>query len=234
MNTSHRLELTHNYSCPITGLPTPYYGILVDKHWGRDIDMFIILPRLSQCARFSVDPYTEYGITEEEAQLIEQGNQRLFEQRMLRYHALISTETDYSRLIVEQGEADDRFWAEVDARLSPEALAALNRANHDAAPIECRANALRALGIEPPPESVFAYFRRLLGEPLNRAPLSAMEADPSWMPIDSNCGKDCKEAIDAAATLLRCARNAGGSRILNYERKVIELTRETCETFIYG
>lgn len=50
--------------------------------------------------------------------------------------------------------------------------------------------------------NIFDYFVKLLGE------------DPSDdtlrdLPVDSNCGDDCKKAIDAAATLLERAAMAG-------------------------
>jgi len=54
------------------------------------------------------------------------------------------------------------------------------------------------------------------------------------MPIDSNCGNDCKEAIDAAKKLVKKIHEAWGNDRPNYVSNVVEAAMRTCRIFITG
>ena len=51
--------------------------------------------------------------------------------------------------------------------------------------------------------NIYEYFTQKLG----RRPADVTFKD---LPVDSNCGDDCKRAIDAAAILIDADSNAGG------------------------
>ena len=71
--------------------------------------------------------------------------------------------------------------------------------------------------------NIYNYFARKLG---------AVPADKTFkdLPVDSNCGDDCKKAIDAAATLIDADSNAGG-----INREVIrDIAFHACQVYWRG
>jgi len=83
------------------------------------------------------------------------------------------------------------------------------------------------------PGSVLDYFRATLGEP------SADNAEEfQAMPLASNCGDECRQAIDTAAAFRAKVINAFGLETDRWypekARAVRELAEETCRCFITG
>jgi len=74
--------------------------------------------------------------------------------------------------------------------------------------------------------NVFEYFRKHLGENPSDDTLRGLS-------IDSNCGEDCKKAIDAAATLLERARMAGTVKFHDCQA-IRRATNDIVETFWRG
>jgi len=69
------------------------------------------------------------------------------------------------------------------------------------------------------PNNVFDYFTDLIGVEPN---------DPTLkdLPLDSQCGQDCREAIDDAAKLMR--------RYDHDHAMLIDMLNETVESFRHG
>jgi hypothetical protein len=87
-----------------------------------------------------------------------------------------------------------------------------------------------------PPETVAAYFERVLGAKLEPGKPhcppehAASPSHPSFT-IDTACGEECVAAIDAAAPLQGHARLAFGER---YDAQLIDITRHIVLCYIYG
>lgn len=88
--------------------------------------------------------------------------------------------------------------------------------------------------------TVLAYFRKYF--PNHSFAQKRFEADLQSIPINSNCGYDCKKAIDAARKLLKSLDNAWGEegsrwehpRGRDYRKNVLDATVHTVAVFIVG
>ena len=74
--------------------------------------------------------------------------------------------------------------------------------------------------------NVAAYFQRMLEA-------ESKDATLVDLPIDSNCGRDCKGAIDAAAAMLKHIHAALGTETIE-SAWVIEATDMVCRVYWRG
>ena len=74
--------------------------------------------------------------------------------------------------------------------------------------------------------NVWDYFTLLLG-------CNPKDSSLTDLRVDSNCGDDCKRAIDAAATLLDCMQTAGADAT-EYTAQIIESVDRTCQIYWRG
>jgi len=84
------------------------------------------------------------------------------------------------------------------------------------------------------PGSVFDYFVATLGQ----EPSADNAEEFRTMPLASNCGEECRQAIDTAAAFRARVAHAFGDEASRWypekARAVRELAEETCRCFITG
>jgi hypothetical protein len=77
--------------------------------------------------------------------------------------------------------------------------------------------------------SVDSYFDDVLGE---HQPI--WRGDPEQMPIDSECGEQCRRAIDAAWKLIQHIRLAFGDDRQGDIARVTQVARDVCSCYVNG
>jgi hypothetical protein len=79
--------------------------------------------------------------------------------------------------------------------------------------------------LTPRPASVWDYFKEHLGQ--------GPDDDLLNLPLDTNCGSDCREAIDAAKAFMQHLKNADGESLASREI-VCEQTERICMVYFRG
>jgi hypothetical protein len=83
--------------------------------------------------------------------------------------------------------------------------------------------------------NVYSYFSTVFGEALAHDVIdSDQREDLESMPLDSNCGEDCKKAIDRAHEFSQSIYNAYGQWNEGHFHEVLNIAVKTCLVFICG
>jgi hypothetical protein len=75
--------------------------------------------------------------------------------------------------------------------------------------------------------NVYDYFGTKMGS-------ASTDSSLKDLPCDSNCGKDCVSAIDAASSLMQHMRDATGDANADFFLSVVECTDDVVQTYWRG
>lgn len=82
--------------------------------------------------------------------------------------------------------------------------------------------------------NVREYFELTFHDYLECHQDESMREGLKSMPLDSNCGEDCKAVIDAAALLAFMVRKGYGDDRSHLIYPIAQAAAETCQVFIFG